>query len=165
MFENLINGERVAGPRVSRNINPSDTRDLVDEYTQGDADQARVAIGAAQAAFPAWSVSAPQQRFNVLDAVGTEILARRADLGDLLAREEGKTLPEGHRHYVAEARHALQAASASGHGHAQRADRRCRLSRPVRRSQRVELWPTRAGSVRGGVPHGREDGLHARLKS
>jgi aldehyde dehydrogenase (NAD+) len=94
MFKNFINGEWVAGPRVSRNINPSDTRDLVGEYTQGDAEQARAAIGAAQAAFPAWSVSTPQQRFDILDAVGTEILARRAELGDLLAREEGKTLPE-----------------------------------------------------------------------
>ena len=41
-----------------------------------------------------WSVSTPQQRFDALDAVGTEILARRAELGDLLAREEGKTLSE-----------------------------------------------------------------------
>ena len=94
MFKNFINGEWVAGSRVSRNINPSDTRDLVGEYAQGDAAQARDAIGAAQAAFPAWSVSTPQQRFDILDAVGTEILARRAELGNLLAREEGKTLPE-----------------------------------------------------------------------
>ena len=94
MFKNFINGEWIAGSRVSRNINPSDTRDLVGEYAQGDAAQARDAIGAAQAAFPAWSVSTPQQRFDILDAVGTEILARRAELGNLLAREEGKTLPE-----------------------------------------------------------------------
>ena len=53
MFKNLINGEWVAGSRVSRNINPSDTRDLVGEYAQGDAEQTCVAIGAAQAAFPA----------------------------------------------------------------------------------------------------------------
>ena len=33
-------------------------------------------------------------RFDVLDAAGTEILARRNELGDLLAREEGKILPE-----------------------------------------------------------------------
>jgi alpha-ketoglutaric semialdehyde dehydrogenase len=94
MFKNLINGEWVAGPKVSRNINPSDTRDLVGEYTQADAGQTRDAIGAALAAFPAWSLSTPQQRFDILDAVGSEILARRAELGDLLAREEGKTLPE-----------------------------------------------------------------------
>lgn len=94
MFKNLINGDWVEAPGLIRNINPSDTRDVVGEYAQGDAAQTRDAIGAAQAAFPVWSVSTPQQRFDILDAVGTEILARRAELGDLLAREEGKTLPE-----------------------------------------------------------------------
>jgi len=94
MNKNLINGEWVDGPRASRNINPSDTRDLVGEYAQADAAQTREAIGAAQSAFNAWQLSTPQQRFDILDAAGSEILARRAELGDLLAREEGKTLPE-----------------------------------------------------------------------
>ena len=94
MFKNLIAGEWLDGHAVSRNINPSDTRDLVGEYAQADAAQAELAITAATAAFPAWSLSTPQQRFDILDAVGSEILARRAELGDLLAREEGKTLPE-----------------------------------------------------------------------
>ena len=94
MFKNLIGGEWVAGASASRNINPSDTRDLVGEYAQADAAQTRDAIAAATAAAPAWALSTPQQRFDILDAAGTEILARRAELGDLLAREEGKTLPE-----------------------------------------------------------------------
>ncbi|MBS0435199.1 MAG: aldehyde dehydrogenase family protein [Proteobacteria bacterium] len=94
MYKNLIAGQWVEGPRASRNINPSDTRDEIGEYAQADAAQAREAIRAAQAAFPAWSQSTPQQRFDVLDAAGAEILARRAELGDMLAREEGKTLPE-----------------------------------------------------------------------
>ena len=94
MFKNLINGEWLDGHGVARNINPSDTRDLIGEYAQADAAQTELAITAASAAFPAWSLSTPQQRFDILDAVGTEILARRAELGDLLAREEGKTLPE-----------------------------------------------------------------------
>jgi alpha-ketoglutaric semialdehyde dehydrogenase len=94
MHDNYINGEWVQGARASRNINPSDTRDVVGEYAQADAAQTGAAIAAAQAAFPAWSASTPQQRFDILDAVGSEILARRAELGDLLAREEGKTLPE-----------------------------------------------------------------------
>ncbi|GAB3647134.1 aldehyde dehydrogenase family protein [Ramlibacter alkalitolerans] len=94
MFNNLINGEWVAGARVSRNINPSDTRDVVGEYAQADAEQARAAIGAATQAQHAWALSTPQQRFDILDAAGAEILARRNELGDLLAREEGKTLPE-----------------------------------------------------------------------
>lgn len=94
MFKNLINGEWVDGARVSRNINPSDTRDLVGEYAQADAEQARAAIAAATKAQSAWGLSTPQQRFDILDAAGAEILARKAELGDLLAREEGKTLPE-----------------------------------------------------------------------
>ena len=94
MFKNLIGGEWVEGPRVSRNINPSDTRDLVGEFAQADAAQARQAIAAATQAQGAWGLSTPQQRFDILDAAGAEILSRKAELGDLLAREEGKTLPE-----------------------------------------------------------------------
>ncbi len=94
MRKNLINGEWVEGARASRNINPSDTRDVIGEYAQADAPQAREAVAAARAAFGSWQHSTPQQRFDILDAAGTEILARRAELGDLLAREEGKTLPE-----------------------------------------------------------------------
>ena len=94
MFKNLIGGQWVEGVRASRNINPSDTRDVVGEYAQADASQARDAIAAATQAQPAWGVATPQQRFDILDAAGSEILARKVELGDLLAREEGKTLPE-----------------------------------------------------------------------
>jgi len=94
VHKNLIAGDWVEGSRTSRNINPSDTRDVVGEYAQANADEAREAIAAARAAFPAWSTTTPQQRFDILDAAGNEILQRKAELGDLLAREEGKTLPE-----------------------------------------------------------------------
>jgi hypothetical protein len=36
-----------------------------------------------------------QDRFNWLDTIGNTILARKEELGRLLSREEGKTLPEG----------------------------------------------------------------------
>jgi aldehyde dehydrogenase (NAD+) len=94
MKQNLIGGQWMAAHRAQRNINPSDTRDLVGEYAQAGREQTLEAIAAASAAFPSWSLSTPQQRFDLLDAVGSEILARKAELGDLLAREEGKTLPE-----------------------------------------------------------------------
>ena len=41
-----------------------------------------------------WSHTTPWERSTVLDRAGTEVLARADELGDLLAREEGKTLPE-----------------------------------------------------------------------
>ena len=80
--------------RLKRNVNPSDTNDIVGEYAQGDADQTAAAIEAAHAAFPAWARTTPQERHDILLRASTEILARRDELGRLLAREEGKTLPE-----------------------------------------------------------------------
>ena len=95
MKSNYIAGEWVNGNRATPNINPSDTSDVIDEYTQADVADVGRAVSAARAAFPAWSLTTPQQRFDVLDAIGSEILARKGELGDLLAREEGKSLPEG----------------------------------------------------------------------
>jgi acyl-CoA reductase-like NAD-dependent aldehyde dehydrogenase len=94
-FNNLINGEWVAGADSLANINPSDTTDVIGHFAWADEAQTETAIAAANAAFPAWSQSAPQQRFDTLDAIGSEILARKDELGRMLSREQGKTLPEG----------------------------------------------------------------------
>jgi aldehyde dehydrogenase (NAD+) len=68
---------------------------VIGEYAMADADQANAAVASAKRAFAAWSVSSIQDRANILDKVGSDILARKDELGHLLAREEGKTLPEG----------------------------------------------------------------------
>jgi acyl-CoA reductase-like NAD-dependent aldehyde dehydrogenase len=95
MRKNYIAGEWVAGRDATPNVNPSDLSDVIDEYAVGDAAAVDRAVLAARAAFPKWAVATPQSRFEALDMVGSEILARRAELGELLSREEGKTLPEG----------------------------------------------------------------------
>src|SRR5204863_9973538 len=69
--------------------------DIIGEYAQADTAQTRTAIAAAKAAFPAWARGSIQERSNILDRAGNEILARKDELGRLLSREEGKTLPEG----------------------------------------------------------------------
>ncbi|HEY3178780.1 MAG TPA: aldehyde dehydrogenase family protein, partial [Casimicrobiaceae bacterium] len=94
-FRNYIAGDWVAGASAIANRNPSDVNDVIGEYAQADAAQARVAIAAAKDAFPAWSMGSIQERANILDRAGNEILARKDELGRLLSREEGKTLPEG----------------------------------------------------------------------
>ncbi|MCS4509403.1 aldehyde dehydrogenase family protein [Xylophilus ampelinus] len=94
-FDNLVNGEWTAGVSLSENRNPSNLADVVGRYAQGDAAQVDAAVRAALAAFPAWSTSGIQARSDALDKIGTEILARREELGTLLSREEGKTRPEG----------------------------------------------------------------------
>jgi acyl-CoA reductase-like NAD-dependent aldehyde dehydrogenase len=95
ILKNFIGGEWVDGTGVTKNINPSNTNDVVGEYARADKAQTEKAIAAAKAAFPAWSRSTPQERYEVLNKIATEILARKEELGRLLAREEGKTLPEG----------------------------------------------------------------------
>src|SRR5215472_17393202 len=94
-LKNFIGGEWVDGTAITRNINPSNTNDVVGEHARADRTQTETAIAAAKAAFPAWSRSTPQERYDALNRVSTEILARKEELGKLLAREEGKTLPEG----------------------------------------------------------------------
>ncbi len=93
IYQNLIAGEWV-GSNATKNINPSDTNEVVGLYADGSADDTRNAVAAAKAAFPAWSRSGIWERHVILKKAGDEIMARKDELGALLAREEGKTLPE-----------------------------------------------------------------------
>lgn len=93
LFKNLIDGEWVGTDGVE-NINPSNLSDVVGVYARATAEDTKTAIAAAKAAFPAWSRSGLLERHGILRKASDEILARKAELGELLAREEGKTLPE-----------------------------------------------------------------------
>jgi len=93
VHQNLIAGEWT-GTNAGENINPSDTNEVVGLYAQASAEDAKAAIAAAKAAFPAWSRSGIWERHVILKKAGDEIMARKDELGALLAREEGKTLPE-----------------------------------------------------------------------
>jgi alpha-ketoglutaric semialdehyde dehydrogenase len=94
VHQNFIGGDWTGGQEAGDNINPSDTGDVVGRYARATRQQAEEAIAAARAAFPAWARSGIQQRHDILAKVAAEILARKEELGGLLAREEGKTLPE-----------------------------------------------------------------------
>jgi len=94
LHRNLIDGEWVGGESVP-NINPSNTNEVVGTYARATLDDTKRAIAAAKAAFPAWSRSGVLERHSVLSKASQEILARKDELGALLSREEGKTLPEG----------------------------------------------------------------------
>src|SRR5918994_5531927 len=95
LHQNLIAGEWTEGVAVNRDINPSNLDDVVGEYARADAAQTEAAIDAASEAFKGWSRATPEERSDVLDRGATEVLARKDELGRLLSREEGKTLPEG----------------------------------------------------------------------
>jgi aldehyde dehydrogenase (NAD+) len=94
-YRNLIAGDWVAAGAGVPNVNPSDISDILGHAAQSGEAELDAAIAAAHDAALGWAASTPQQRFDVLDFIGTELLARRDEMGHLLAREEGKTLPEG----------------------------------------------------------------------
>jgi len=90
-----INGEQVAADRPAESLNPSDVREVVARTPQGGSDEVNAAVAAAKAAFPAWSDASPEVRSDVLDRAGALLMERREAVGELLSREEGKTLAEG----------------------------------------------------------------------
>ena len=93
--QNYIGGEWAAAPKAAPNRNPSNVADVIGEYVQADEAQVGAAIAAARVASPGWARSNVQARADALDKIGSEILARKEELGTLLSREEGKTKPEG----------------------------------------------------------------------
>lgn len=93
-LKHLVNGEWIGGSGLE-SLNPSDTRDVVARGPNDDGSAMRAAIDAAEAAYPAWSNAGPELRSDILDRTGSAILARKEELGRLLSREEGKTVPEG----------------------------------------------------------------------
>jgi aldehyde dehydrogenase (NAD+) len=95
MKQLYINGKWTDGASSTVTRNPSDLSEVVGEYASAGTAEAQQAIGAAHEAAKSWGLSGVQQRADALDAIGNEILARKAELGSLLSREEGKTLPEG----------------------------------------------------------------------
>jgi aldehyde dehydrogenase (NAD+) len=94
-YPNLIAGRTIDTAERTRDVNPSNLADVVGEFARGTTADVDQAIAAARDAFKKWSRTTPQERFDILDRAGTEILARKDELGRLLSREQGKPLADG----------------------------------------------------------------------
>lgn len=95
VHKNYIANEWVAGETVIENINPSDTSKIVGEYAQASDADISSALQAAQEGADSWGKSQLEQRKTALAAIGSELIARSGELGELLSSEEGKPLAEG----------------------------------------------------------------------
>ncbi len=95
-YKNFINGEGLAAQsgRTYQTVNPADTREIVAEYPLSDQADARAAVEAATQAYPAWATTTPVARGRILSKASQLIETRKAELAQLLTREEGKTLTE-----------------------------------------------------------------------
>lgn len=95
-YLNLINGEWVgaASGQSVQTHNPADTAEVVARYALGGRADAEAAIAAARDAFPGWAGMTPVARGRILAKASQILETRKAELAELLTREEGKTLAE-----------------------------------------------------------------------
>ena len=74
--------------------NPADLREVVAEYAAGGAEDVHAALEAARTAFPKWAATTVVARGRILSKASQLLESRKAELAELLTREEGKTLAE-----------------------------------------------------------------------
>ena len=95
-YQNFIGGAwtPAASGRTTQTRNPADTREIVAEYPASDAADALAAVAAAQKAAPGWAEATAVARGRILSKASQLFEPRKAELAELLTREEGKTLAE-----------------------------------------------------------------------
>ena len=95
-YSNFIGGDWVGSGSLQRftNLNPADQREAVADYPLSGKAEAVQAIEAARKAAPAWSALTPIARGRILSKASQLLESRKAELAELLTREEGKTLGE-----------------------------------------------------------------------
>ncbi|GDY20177.1 aldehyde dehydrogenase [Verrucomicrobiota bacterium] len=95
-YSNFIGGEWVAARSGKHYLtsNPADSREAVGSYPLSGAEDAQAAIAAAKKAAPGWAAATPVARGRVLSKASQLLETRKAELAQLLTREEGKTLAE-----------------------------------------------------------------------
>ena len=95
-YSNFIAGEWVpaCSGKTYLTSNPADNREAVGSYPLSGSEDAQAAIAAAKKAAPAWAAATPVARGRVLSKASQILETRKADLAQILTREEGKTLAE-----------------------------------------------------------------------
>jgi aldehyde dehydrogenase (NAD+) len=95
-YRNFIGGEWLdsGSERTAVNWNPADTRDVLGVVPLSSAEEAGRAVAAAKAAFPAWRDTPAPVRGRILFNAWMLMEREKERLGNLLTREEGKTLKE-----------------------------------------------------------------------
>ncbi|MDP2770975.1 MAG: NAD-dependent succinate-semialdehyde dehydrogenase [Giesbergeria sp.] len=91
--EGLINGQWVAGTRRFAVHDPATGAHLADVANLGPQD-AKAAIDAANAAWPAWRSKTAKERSIILRKWYDLLMANQDDLGRIMTAEQGKPFPE-----------------------------------------------------------------------
>ncbi|CBJ40692.1 succinate-semialdehyde dehydrogenase I, NADP-dependent (plasmid) [Ralstonia solanacearum CMR15] len=92
---NYIAGTWMAASGPLLDVTDPATGDLITRVPDSGAAEARAALDAAQAAFPAWRKVPAKLRAQIIKRWNDLVLAHQDDLGKLISREQGKPLAEG----------------------------------------------------------------------
>ena len=92
---NFIAGQWTPGPGALLAVTDPATGASITEVPDSGAAEARAALDAAHAAFPAWKKVPAKQRAQTIKRWNDLVLAHQDDLGKLISREQGKPLAEG----------------------------------------------------------------------
>src|SRR5262245_23631391 len=95
-YLNFIDGEwraAISG-KTLQTVNPADSGEIVAEYPASGKVDASAAIEAAKKSFAPWSAMTSVARGRILSKASQILESRKAELSELLTREEGKTLAE-----------------------------------------------------------------------
>ena len=92
---NFIAGQWSATPAARLAVTDPATGATITEVPDSGALEARAALDAAHAAFPAWRKVPAKQRAAINKRWNDLVLAHQDDLGKLISREQGKPLAEG----------------------------------------------------------------------
>ena len=92
---NYISGEWLSATGPLLDVTNPATGNLITRVPDSGADEARAALDAAHAAFPAWRKVPAKQRAQIIKRWNDLVLAHQDDLGKLISLEQGKPLAEG----------------------------------------------------------------------
>jgi len=92
---NYIAGEWMASAGPLLDVTDPATGNLIARVPDSGADEARAALDAAHAAFPAWRKVPAKQRAQIIKRWNDLVLAHQDDLATLISLEQGKPLAEG----------------------------------------------------------------------
>lgn len=96
LFQNYLNGTWVDGSsgKVMKSANPANRDDIVGEFPASNADDARKAIGAANAAKRSWAGMSSVARGQYLLKAATYLQGKAEDYAQAITRECGKSIGE-----------------------------------------------------------------------
>lgn len=93
-MESLICGEWKGSDEIAKNINPSDTSDLVSTFYKGTYNDIFATINYAAEVQKKWSKSSIYLRQEILNDIGDKLLEDKEYYGEVIAREAGKPIKE-----------------------------------------------------------------------